>query len=206
MRVRALLAVVVMLMCASCGNTPTAPSATATAPGTVGFAATPSPTFPPITPVPGNYSIYIDPTWGYRFQYPATWTVYPQIGNSESNVIIAAPYNPSPDQAMLRLEIRVTNDDQHDFVTQYLCHAKPTTSVNGIPAVDLSSPGGDVTNGLTALVLARGFFTHNLAFLIWLQSSGKSYATFVSDFQPMFMEILASFSPGAGAKTSIPCP
>lgn len=191
--------------CASAAPTSVGKSATVASTATAPDGGGVSTVVSTITPVPGTYSLYIDPTWGYSFQYPSSWTPVPAAGNEESNVIITAPYDPSPAHSMLKLLVRVTPNFQHAFVQQLICARSKTTTVAGYPAVNLDTDGGDPIVGYSAVALSRAFFAKGLAFWIWLQGSDKSSAEFVKANQPYFNQVLATFNVGNGAKTTASC-
>jgi hypothetical protein len=170
----------------------------------------PTPTVPAnLTPVPGDFSLYIDPTFGYSFLYPATWIVQPAINGDESDVAISAPYTPDPTHPMVLLIVRATTNYQHSFVQKLLCGADLTaTKVGSFPASILDTDGGDPVNGYSAVALGRVFYAKGIAFEIWLQGS-PHYADAVAAFeqreQPVYARILASFTPGPGAKSVAGC-
>lgn len=201
------LLMALLMALGACGGGSSRANATPTAVATY-KPATPSPVAsaqPTVVAIPADYSVYIDPTWGYAFEYPALWNVTPQIGNQESNVVIAEPYNPDPNHAMVRLLVRVTSNFQHAFVQQYLCGQATTTTVGSYKAVDLTTSGGDPTHGYSAIVLGRAFFATGLAFEIWLQGSNKSAQTFFTNYGPTFQHVLATFTVGNGGQTTATC-
>lgn len=198
----------IALLAAGCSSAATHPPATPTPTATAiptAAATTPAGIGPSVTPVSGAYSLYVDPTWGYSFQYPSGWTPYPAQGNEESNVVIAAPYNPDPAHSMLNLMVRVTSNFQHAYVQQLLCQQPTTTTVAGYPAVDLSTDGGNPTVGYSAVAMSRAFFAKGLAFWIWLQGSDKSSQQFIAANNPIFQQVLATFNVGPGGKTTASC-
>lgn len=168
------------------------------------------PTFPPdLTPIPGDYSVYVDPRFGYSLQYPATWTVTPGTGAHESDVAITAPYTDDPTHPATLLIVRATTDYQQTFVQHLLCGQDlSSTQVNGYPAAVLDTDGGDPVSGYSAVAYGRAFYAKGIAFEIWLQGSPRlpaDIAAFLQMEQPVFAHILASFQPGPGATPVAQC-
>jgi hypothetical protein len=204
---------------ASHSSTPTVPSRATVAPTTAASTPVSNSKGPNITPIPGNYSVYMDPTYGYSFEYPSSWVVYPAIGVApdttgtngnvqESDVDIADPSSPDEQHPLIQLIVRATNNDAAQFVQNLMCGAKPTTTAAGYPAIVLDTGGGDPVNGFTSPAFGRAFFAKGLAFEIWLQSSAKLHDDIVYFFahqQANYNHILATFNPGPGAKTVNPC-
>lgn len=164
----------------------------------------PTPTIPAnLTPVAGNYSVYIDPTYGYSFQYPSTWLVNPGVGADESNVAIQEPvYNLNdpnyPRHPFTTLMVRASNNYQVTFVQHLLCGYGFNTTVAGMPARTLDTYGGDPVSGYGAPAFGRAFYANGVAYEIWLQSSAKDYHIdeFFQDEAATWNHILATFQPG----------
>jgi hypothetical protein len=207
-----------ILMIAACSGSSTTPKASSTVSptpkGSVTTATTPDPNAPAITPIPGDFSVYVDPTWGYSFRYPSNWTVYPAIGASppnnstESNVIILEPYSVDPDHTMVLLMVRATNTLKAQFANALFCSGmKTSTTVKEYPAVDLISYGGSTTAGFTAVILGRAFKAKGLAFEIILQDSSKGAhgSKFIKGYTPLFEKIIASFEVGNGTTDNLSC-
>ncbi|HKD75847.1 MAG TPA: hypothetical protein VKB76_10140, partial [Ktedonobacterales bacterium] len=162
---------------------------------------------------------YADPTYGYSFEYPSSWIVYPAIGSApdttgtdgtiqESDVDIADPSTPSEQAPLIQLIVRATNNDSAQFVQNLMCGVKTTTSVAGYPAIVLDTDGGNPTAGYTSPALGRAFFAKGLAFEIWLQSSAKLSVDidyFFAHQEVTYRHILGTFNPGPGAKTVNSC-
>jgi hypothetical protein len=186
--------------------------ATARHPATAQTASAPALllTMPPdLTPIPGDYSVYVDPLFGYSFQYPATWTVTPGTSAHESDVAITAPYTDDPTHPATLLLVRATTDYQQTFVQHLLCGADLSgAQVDTYPAVVLDTNGGDPVDGYSAVAYGRAFYAKGIAFEIWLQGSPRlpeDIAAFLQMEQPVFAHILASFQPGPGATTVAQC-
>jgi hypothetical protein len=205
-----------MLFVAACshGNTSTARTATSTSPTGTGGTPVTVPNNPKnlhITPVPGTYSVYVDPTYGYSVQYPVTWFVTPGIGPTESNVEFDEPitnvYDPSfPTHPVTLFFVRATTYYNESFVEQLLCGASFDTKVGPYPAVTLDTWGGDPTDGYTAPAFGRAFYAKGKAFEIWLQSSAKDYiSSFFQIEQPLWDHILKTFNPGPQVKPAAQC-
>ncbi len=170
----------------------------------------PTPTVPAdLTPVPGDFSLYVDPTFGYSFLYPSTWIVQPAINGDESDVAISQPYTTDPTHPMVVLLVRATTNYQHSFVQKLLCGADLSAAkVAGFPAAVLDTDGGDPVSGYSAVALGRAFYARGVAFEIWLQGSPRTsdaVAAFLEIEQPIYDRILASFAPGPGAKPDAGC-
>jgi hypothetical protein len=165
------------------------------------------------TPVSGAYSVYVDPTYGYSFQYPSTWIVQAAIGGGESNVVISEPQPPQTDPTydthpLTQLLVRATNDYTNSFVQKLMCNADfSATKVAGYPAEVLDTGGGDPVNGYTAPAFGRAFFAKdkNLAIELWLQAGSKYTAPFFVIEKDHWNQLLASFNPGPGAKPGKGC-
>lgn len=175
-------------------------------------------TVPPdlqLTPIPGDYSIYIDPTWGYSFEYPSNWIVTPSAGLGESNVAINEPYttqNISPDHPDVILMVRATADFTRQFVQQWICSPAKTLKVAGYPATDITTDGGSPTIGYGAPAYGTGFSAKGLAFEIWLQSSAKgawqdphAIGHFFAVEHANWVHVLNTFKPGPGATSNGSC-
>jgi hypothetical protein len=167
-------------------------------------------TMPPdLTPIPGDYSVYVDPLFGYSLQYPATWTVTPGASAHESDIAITAPFTTDPTHPATILIVRATTDYQQTFVQHLLCGQDLSgAQVNGYPAVVLDTNGGDPVDGYSAVAYGRAFFAKGIAFEIWLQGSPRlpeDIAAFLQMEQPVFAHILASFQPGPGATPVAHC-
>jgi hypothetical protein len=215
----AALAFAIMFLVAACsqgGASSTAKSSsTTTAPP--GGNVTPLPTYPSslkVKPVPGTYSVYVDPTFHYTVQFPVDWFVTPGIGQDESDVAFDEPVNPNasdfPIHPVTVLIIRATSNYQETFVEHLLCNSylgdSVKTAAGTYPAVNIDTHGGDPTDGYTAPAFGRAFYAKGLAFEIWLQSSSKDYITSFFDVeQPLWDHILATFNPGPGAKPIAQC-
>jgi hypothetical protein len=207
-----------ILMIAACSNSSTTPKASGTVSptpkGSVTTTTTPDPSAPNITPVSGDYSVYVDPTWGYSFRYPSRWTVYPAIGASppynatESNVVVIEPYSVDPDHTMVVLMVRASNTMKAQFAQKVLCSgAKTTTTFQNYPAVNLLSYGGSTTAGYTAIILGKAFIAKGLVFEVILQDSSKgSHATkFIENYSPLFNYVVDTFDIGNGTSEKLSC-
>jgi hypothetical protein len=203
----------VMLLVAGCSG------GTSTKSGNVSPTHTPSsgtntstslPAGTSITPVSGDFSVYVDPKWGYSFEYPSSWIVYHSEGNSEtsgvyeSNVSIMEPYTPDPAHPYTILTVRATNDFNADFAQYWVCTAQgpKDVTVNGFQAYRIDSGGGDFVNGLNAPRFGRAFSGKNLGFLIILQSSARlpsAVNSFFSVEYNNFNHIISTFQVGPGA-------
>ncbi len=211
----------VVAACSGGGKATTTAKATATsAPGTT---TPPVPTIPAgvqPTPVSGAYSVYVDPTYGYSFQYPATWIVQPAIGSGESNVVISEPQpvqtDPNyPTHPLTQLMVRATNDFSLTFVQHLLCNGSPGSGpkVANYATIDLTTYGGDPKNGYTAPAFGLAFFAKdkNLAFELWLQSDAKAGYdhNYINDFfridTPIWQHILPTFAAGSASKVANGC-
>lgn len=203
--------------CSGGSKTSTASAATATPPHS-GPTSVPVPTYPPslhLTPVPGNYSVYVDPTYGYSFQYPANWLVNPGIGADESNVAIQEPVYDLNDPNYWRhpfttLMIRASANYKVTFVQHLLCGyggGAFDTTVAGYPARTLDTYGGEMINNQQAYgapAYGRVFYAKNVAFEIWLQSSNKiGIQAFFDDEASNWKQILKTFNPGPGVKAPV---
>lgn len=204
---------VVLLVAACDGNKSITKANPTTGPGNQITA-----TLPPdlqLTPIPGDYSIYIDPTWGYSFEYPSNWIVTPSSGLGESNVAINEPYTPqnvSPDHPDVILMVRATADFTRQFVQQWICGEPKTLKVAGYPASNLTTGGGSPTVGYGAPAFGTGFSAKGLAFEIWLQSSAKGAWQDPHAIDHFFVaeksnweHAISTFNPGPGAKTNGGC-
>ncbi len=212
------LALPLALLVASCTSSGASRAATTTSTPTAtqGTSTTTPPithSLPPVTPVPGNYSIYVDPTWGYSFEYPSDWIVYPAIGTGdngaqESSVDILQPYTTDETHPYVHILVRATNNLQDGYVESKYCGQQTTATVDGFPAVVLDTGGGDPTVGYGAPALGRIFVAKGIAFEIWFESSAKESWAIAGWFQfatPIFKHILATFNPGPGTKTVAQC-
>ncbi len=211
------VAVVATLLagCSSVAKSTPVAKATATVPASNGTPSGIVPTYPPnlhLTPIPGDYSVYVDPTYGYSVQYPSPWLVQPAVGLNESNVTMQEPYttdpnNPAdPTHAVTLLLVRATTNYQESFVQKLLCFSQTDDTAGPYPAVNLNTFGGDPVNGYSAPALGRIFFAKGIAFEIWLQSSSRIYLDqFFAYITPIFQHILATFNPGPGAKPTATC-
>jgi len=206
-----------MLFVAACshGNTSTAHTATSAPPtGTGNSTPVTTPTNsknPHVTPVPGTYSVYVDPTYGYSVQYPVTWFVTTGISSLESNVEFDEPitnvYDPNfPTHPVTLFFVRATTNYQESFVEQLLCGVSFDTHVGPYPAVNIDTGGGDPVNGYSSPAFGRIFFAKGKAFEIWLQSSAKYFiSTFFQIEQPLWDHILATFDPGPQVQPTAQC-
>lgn len=198
--------------------TPTTTTAGTATPAAATTAA-PGQTLPSITPIPGDYSIYVDPTYGYSFEYPAQWIPHPSTGTApgpyyydgsiqESNVDIADPTYPNEQHPAIQLTVRASNNYSAQFVNHWLCNPDVTESpetIDGYAGENLSEGGGDPTNGLAAP--AWGFIfpipSKGLVVEVWLQSSARTHndiVYFEQTQKPIFQHVLDTFNPGPGAK------
>lgn len=214
------LPLILTLAACSTGKTNTVAVKT-TAKATSSPAATVAPTQQPvspiskITPIAGDYSLYVDQTYGYSFIYPSNWLVYPSTGQTppsaskESNVAIIPPYTDSEVTPLMTLMVRATNDFSAQYVQQFICSGMTkTATVKGIPAVNMFTRGGDPVNGYSAAILGRVFIDKGIAFQILLEASPKAsihITDFVQQETPVFNTVLDSFNPGNGAATVNPC-
>lgn len=184
-------------------HTPTAPPSATTQPATQ----------PTVVPVAGNYSIYVDPTWGYSFEYPATWQVFPSIGvgdngAQESSVSVMMPYSADPIHTEVYLIVRVTNNYHAYFVQANICGAATSATVDGFPAVVLDTWGGSPSTYYIAPGLGRAFFAKGMAFDIWFQSSARTVdaiAGWMDYARPIFNHVISSFKVGPGTKNVAGC-
>jgi hypothetical protein len=211
------LAALAIMMLAACNTSTTSLGAshpTPLASATTTPAATSQPTnLPAVTPIPGNYSVYVDPTWGYSFEYPSDWIPYPSIGQAdngaqESSVSIMQPYTTDTTHPAVYLLVRATNNFQDYFVEDHLCNQPTTTHVDGFPAVDLFTAGGDPSTYYISPAYGSAFFAKGLAFEIWLQSSAREdYAikAWLSYAEPIYQHVLRTFTVGPGTKTVAGC-
>ena len=176
----------------------------------------PVPTYSPslhLTPVSGDFSVYVDPTFGYSFQYPSSWSVEPAPGTNESDVAIKEPIqdvnDPSyPNHPQTTLIVRATDDYQQTYVEQLLCNTGFDTTVDGFQAVDLTTfgiVGGNINKyGVGAPGYGRAFYAHNLAFEIWLQSSPKyNIQVFFDQEKTNWDRVLSTFNVGNGVKAVV---
>ncbi len=189
----------ILLVASACSATPkksTAKIVTTVTPAATATTVSSATALPTIAPIAATYSVYVDPTWNYSFEYPSTWTVYPATGNNESDVVMSAPYQADPIYAMLRLLVRASNDWQHGYVEQYLCGSSTSTTVAGYQAVILNSSGGDPTTGYESPALGRGFFAKGVAFQIMLLDADKSSGQFFSALGDVYNHVLATFKVG----------
>ena len=211
-----LLMVIFVAACSAGGKASTTPvaHATATSAPIVAVATTPPGVHP--TPVSGAWSVYVDPTFGYSFQYPSNWTVQPAIGQNESDVTLSEPLSDPNDpnypvHPWTQLLVRATDDFTETFVNHLLCFSTPDTQtkVDGYPTVDLSTDGGDPVNGYTAPAFGLAFFARdkNLATEIWLQSSAKDpeIGLFIDYGRPIWAHVLRSFKVGSASKLVSDC-
>lgn len=219
----ALIVPLVVLVAACSGaskSTAKATPAAATAGGstpTVATTVAPGQTLPQITPIPGDYSVYVDPTFGYSFEYPSQWITYPSNGTApgpsdysgsvkESNVDIADPTSPDPQHPSIQLMVRVTNNYNAQFVDHWLCNPDGTESqetIDGYTGENLSETGGDEVSGLAAP--AWGFIfpvkAKGLVVEVWLQSSARrsnDIYYFQQSQKANFQHVLDTFNPGPG--------
>jgi hypothetical protein len=220
----------VILLVGACSSTPkstaqkptgTGTSVAVVATATAGKTSVPAPA---ITPISGDYSVYVDPTWGYTFEYPSAWIVFSSVGKSpdvngrqdtvqESNVDIKDPSAPDPEHPVIQLMIRATNNADAQFVQklpvnqyQSMCSAQKTLKVGDYPAIDLFTRGGDPVTGYTAPALGRAFFAKGLAFEFWLQGSPRityDISYFIDHNQPILQHVIDTFYAGAGAQPAI---
>nr|MBA3827192.1 hypothetical protein [Ktedonobacterales bacterium] len=163
-----LLLLVMFVAACSGGGKASSTTAQATATSAPVTGTTPVATTPPgvkPTPVSGAYSVYVDPTFGYSFLYPATWIVQPAIGGGESNVAISEPQpvqtEPGYDiHPLTQILVRATNDYSTTFVEHLLCGSSPTNDVRvaGYQTVNLFTGGGDPVRGYTAPAYGVAFF------------------------------------------------
>jgi len=167
-------------------------------------------TIPPgITPIAGTYSLYVDPTFGYSFEYPTSWIVYPAQGNDESNVAITEPYIADPNHPYTLIMVRATKNWGHQFVQQIICgQTSSAFTVDGYNAVSLDTRDGSVAIGLSGTIFGRGLFAKGLAFEIILEGSPRE-SQYIDAFmrieRPTFQHLLDTFNPGPGATTIGTC-
>ena len=179
------------------------------------------PTYSPslhLTPVSGDYSVYVDPTFGYSFQYPSSWIVEPAPGVTESDVAIKEPiqnvYDPNyQNHPQTTLIVRATDDFQQSYVEHLLCNTGFDTTVDGFQAVDLTTygvVGGDINKyGVGAPGYGRAFYAHNVAYEIWLQSSAKAewnvdyISIFFDQEKANWNQVLRTFKAGNGVKAAV---
>lgn len=212
------LAFALMFLVAACsqgGHSVAKTTSATTAPP--GGNVTPLPTYPPslhVKPVPGTYSVYVDPTFHYTVQYPVNWFVTPGIGQDESNVSFDEPVDPNdpnfPIHPVTVLIVRATTNYQETFVEHLLCNQYLGDSVKTaggtFPAININTTGGDPKSGYTAPAFGRVFYAKGIAFEIWLQSSAKYYIDqFFSVYYPLWNHTIATFNPGPGAKPTAQC-
>jgi hypothetical protein len=209
--------VLVVAACSNGGKSSSAAKATPTSAASTATVTTPVATTPAgvqPTPVSGAYSLYVDPTYGYSFQYPSTWIVQPAIGNGESNVAMSEPQpaqtTPGFDvHPLTQLLVRATNNYSVTFVEHLLCGSSLSNDnkVAGYPTVNLFTGGGDPVNGYTAPAYGFAFFAKdkNLAFELWLQSDAKYTDQFFVVEKQNWQHLLATFNPGPGAKLVSDC-
>ena len=209
-------------------TTGTATTASTTAPGaattpTTAATSAGGPSLSTITPIPGDYSVYVDPTWGYSFEYPSNWVVRPAVGQSpdgngntdnvkESNVNISDPTPPDEQHPLVMLIVRGTNNDSAQFVQRWLCgstfDATVSTAAGSFKSVTLTENGGDPVSGYAAPAYGAAFFANGMAFEVWLQSSAKlsqDIAYFFDHQKANFNHILNTFNPGPKVQTLNSC-
>ena len=207
-----LLVLVMLTAACSAGGKATSVAVQATATNAPTTATTPLATTPPgvqPTPVSGAYSVYVDPTYGYSFQYPSTWIVNPAIGGGESNVVINEPQPVQTDPTydihpLTKILVRATNDYSNTFVQHLLCGSSATNDiiVAGYPTVDLFTGGGDPVSGYTSPAYGVAFIAKdkNLAIELWLQSDPRTQTGrfFVAE-KANWQQLITTFTPGPGA-------
>lgn len=220
-----LVMIPLVLLTAACSNgstsatkssTPVAAKSTPVATTAPATNATPAPAPEvQVTPVSGDYSVYVDPTYGYSFEFPSQWIVYPSIGNApnysfnrsssiaESNVIIAEPYTDDYAHPMTYIVAQASDNLGAQFALKEVCGYRRNTTVASYPATDRSQIwGGDpnstfgyVAPQYTYVLVAKG-----IAFRLSLQSSAKRDIPGFHDIMgPVFKHILDTFNPGNGA-------
>jgi hypothetical protein len=206
-----LLCTVLFVAACSAGGKASTTIANATATSVSTVPTVPVATTPPgVKPIPvsGAYSLYVDPTFGYSFQYPATWIVNPAIGDGESNVVINEPQPLQTDPGfdihpLTKILVRVTNDYSNSFVQHILCNGSLTNDiiVDGYPTVNMFTGGGDPVKGYTAPAYGVAFFAKdkNLAVQLWLQSNAKSTDQFFVVERANWKQLISTFNPGPGA-------
>ncbi len=217
---RSLIAIIGVLLLTACSggsqavkksaSTTTTPTSSTGTPTTV-------PVYPTnLTPVSGAYSLYVDPTYGYSFQYPSTWLVQQGIGQGQSNVAFLEPIiDPqSPDfhiHPFTTLMIRATNDDSQVFVQELLCGVSLSSqyAVAGFPGANYTTYGSftiDNEQAYGAPAFGVAFFANGMAYEIWLQDSSRFDIQAFFDYEkPNWDKVISTFKPGAKVKTLNPC-
>ncbi len=172
-----------------------------------------------VTPIPGDYSLYVDPNFGYSFQYPTSWIVYPaHFSNAnESDVAFTQQYTSNMEHPLLVFVVRVTNDYHHQFVQKYICSGQYSMNSTFGPykAVDVTTDGstqlfygGSQTYEYGAVTIGRVFIANGLVFMVWLQASPKSHYNidmFFKLYTPVYQHMMDSFNVGSGAKPLNSC-
>ncbi len=165
-----------------------------------------------VTPIPGDYSLYVDPNYGYSFQYPTPWIVYPAhpSNSNESDVAFTQQYTANMEHPLLVFVARVTNDYHHQFVQKYICSGQYAMNSTFGPykAVDITSRGGDPTVGYGGVIIGRVFIAKGLVFMVWLEASPKSdynIYMFFKIYTPIYQHMMDSFNVGNGAKPLNSC-
>jgi hypothetical protein len=195
-------AVPLLLVMAACNSAAQGTKATATAtvaPAQTQAPGTPTAKGPQITPLAGDYSLYVDPTYGYSFEYPTNWLVTPAIGLGQSNVAINDPSAPDLTHPDVILMVRATNDFSVQYVQSFICTRGKNATFAGFPAADLTTPGGDPVNGYTAVAFGDGFIAKGKAFQVWLQGSPKFWnyiQKFYANYKDVWDHFQTTFNPG----------